>query len=177
MHTLRFRKECDDPPFQRLVLPAHLLLLLLCFRHGPLPPSPLTILALSLSTIVVSILRLVCLARYAQPLMPRQPRERNIVRAVHSSGELRRGRERSNEVGIQRDRVGLNLVEEVFDFALAASARVLEGIGFGAVEVRLARTRYEDTGHSSGVAYREGILEGAETEGSDGTVRNGVCEV
>ena len=99
------------------------------------------------------------------------------MRALHRTRELRRRRKRPHKVRIQRDRVRLDLIQQALDLALPPRALVLKRIGLGAVEVGLARAGDEDARHACGVPDGEDVLEGAEAEGGQGTVRDGMGEI
>ncbi|KAJ3002942.1 hypothetical protein NUW54_g5577 [Trametes sanguinea] len=112
---------------EALVLSAHFLFLLFCLGKTAFAPFPLFVATASLA---ITFLGLVCLPRDAQPLVPRQTCVRDIVSAVDSSAELGRRCERADKRRIERDGVGLDLVEQALDLALAPGLLVLEGIRF-----------------------------------------------
>ena len=89
---------------------------------------------------------------------------------VDRGAQFWRGRERADKVGVERDRVGLDLVEERLDLALAARFLILEGVGLGAVEVGFSGPGDEDARDASGVPDREDVLEWAEADGGERAV-------
>lgn len=69
------------------------------------------------------------------------------------------------------------LVEQILDLAFSPCPLVLEWVRLGAVEVGFASAWHEDAAEARGVADREDVLEGAEADGGERTVRDGVRQV
>ena len=63
---------------------------------------------------------------------------------------------------IERDELGLNLLEQRLDLPLASLLLRLVRVGFERVEARLARARHQQRRHAGAVAHRQHVLERAE---------------
>ena len=170
-------EKLHNAPLQTLPLPAHLLLLLLL---PPLLPRLLVHFLPAALLVAPGHLRLVHLPLQPQPLHARQPRERHRARAVVERGPraaLARRRVRAHELGVERDHVRLQLVEQALDLALAARLLVLERIRLRAVEVGLAGARDEDAGETRGMSDGEDVLVGTEGDAGQWAVWDRMSEV